>query len=480
MKTKQVKNLVHLVAVVSIALVLVATTAGGSVSAMQPMLNAADVGYVDFSYGVDVQGEPTADNPESKLWYNDGLWWSVMFDDATNQYAIYKLNWATQTWTKTATTGEIDSRDDTADMDPNVDVRFDALWDGTKLYLASHIQKENPSNVNTSGSVNWGRVYRYSYNTGTDTYSLDAGFPATNVSRAKTGSLVLDKDSVSRLWVTYVSRQPTSDPADVEPYHVYVNYTSTPGTDTGWAGTFNLSTVDATAATVTQDDVSSVVTYGTKIGFMWSNQLTGNFYYAEIDAGDNPATASNWTIVPVLAGTFVADDHIKLLANDGGEVFAAVKTSNGIGVIARETNGTFSYHVFTNGDGNNDTHPTLALNETTNTLYVFAVSSEAGGLICVNSTTVPTNLADMDFVEKSCGTGAGAADSFIENALYPNISNPTTTKHPFTTASGLVVLAADDDNGKRYLHNVIGGGVIDPPPPPDEIENPVYVPMIRR
>ncbi|MHB8114188.1 MAG: hypothetical protein ACYDHA_12110, partial [Bellilinea sp.] len=35
-----------------------------------------DVGYKDFGYGTAVA--PTADKPQSKLWYHDGFWWGVL------------------------------------------------------------------------------------------------------------------------------------------------------------------------------------------------------------------------------------------------------------------------------------------------------------------------------------------------------------------------------------------------------------------
>ena len=58
-------------------------------------------GYLDFSYGATVLNEPTAEKPESKLWWNDGFWWGSLYNDAAGEYRIYRLIWGTQTWEDT-------------------------------------------------------------------------------------------------------------------------------------------------------------------------------------------------------------------------------------------------------------------------------------------------------------------------------------------------------------------------------------------
>ena len=53
------------------------------------------IGFADFDSGAaaGTKGDTTADKPQSKLWWNDGIWWAVMFSTADNKYQIYKLNW---------------------------------------------------------------------------------------------------------------------------------------------------------------------------------------------------------------------------------------------------------------------------------------------------------------------------------------------------------------------------------------------------
>ena len=50
---------------------------------------AADVGHQDFA----ATGEAiTGSKPESKLWYNDGIWWASMWSTSPAGYFIYRLN----------------------------------------------------------------------------------------------------------------------------------------------------------------------------------------------------------------------------------------------------------------------------------------------------------------------------------------------------------------------------------------------------
>src|SRR5512144_506687 len=86
-----------------------------------------DAGYQGASYA-GAGTAPTADKPQSKLWFNDGLWWADMFDTVSRTWHIWTLNRSTQTWTDTGV--RTDHRPST---------RGDTLWDGTHLYVAHHV-----------------------------------------------------------------------------------------------------------------------------------------------------------------------------------------------------------------------------------------------------------------------------------------------------------------------------------------------------
>src|SRR2546425_7530773 len=166
--------------------VLVLMLASVGVNAESPA-----VGSRDFSFGTTVTATPSGEKPESKLWFNDGVWWGSMFSTTTSTYHIYRFNPSTQSWTDTGT--QLDNRPST---------KADCLWDGSvqKLYVASHVFNTNGSV--TSSSSQWGRVYRYSYHSGTQSYTLDSGFPVT-VNKGNSETMIIAKDTTGMLWVTF-------------------------------------------------------------------------------------------------------------------------------------------------------------------------------------------------------------------------------------------------------------------------------------
>jgi hypothetical protein len=90
-------------------------------------LAASNVGYRDFSFAASgVGGAATPMMAQSKLWFNDGLWWGVLFDRSSEEYHIYRSEWASQSWNDTGTL-----------LDERNFSKADALWDGDYLYVVS-------------------------------------------------------------------------------------------------------------------------------------------------------------------------------------------------------------------------------------------------------------------------------------------------------------------------------------------------------
>src|SRR5215213_5492998 len=68
---------------------LTAAIAATLALALVPAAQAADVGFVDGSYGFT--SAPTGMKPQSKLWYtSDGIWWGLMYNGFTGQLEIYR------------------------------------------------------------------------------------------------------------------------------------------------------------------------------------------------------------------------------------------------------------------------------------------------------------------------------------------------------------------------------------------------------
>ena len=92
-----------------------------------PASAAGDVGFVGPSYvGTTQPNAPTAEKPQSKLWFAQGKWWGALWDTTANDYHVFGYDWATNAWTDTGTVLETRTR-----------VDMDTLWDGTHLYVLS-------------------------------------------------------------------------------------------------------------------------------------------------------------------------------------------------------------------------------------------------------------------------------------------------------------------------------------------------------
>ncbi len=405
-----------------LATVVVAATLGMPSAAA--LAAPGDVGFVGPVY--TGASNPTEHKPESKLWFNDGSWWGSLYDSVAKKYMIHRLDAATQSWQKTGVL-----------IDNRASSHSDALWDGTKLYIASHSYSSTPA-------VGFpARLYRYSYDSGSKTYSLDPGFPVT-INDYKTETLVIAKDGTGTLWATWT-----------EGNKVWVNRTV--GSDLTW-GTPFVPAING-ASNLKADDISSIIAFGPgKIGLMWSNQNAPAMYFAVHADG---AADTAWTGETALSGAKSADDHInmKSIESDGsGRVFAITKTSQTtstaaiITVLSRTSSGSWSDHpVWRVSDGT--TRPILLIDAEHQELRAFATAPDSGGIVY-------TKRSPLNGISFPLGKG----DIFIRDAAVDGLNNPTTTKQNVSSATGLVVLAAQNVN-KTYWHNVdpLGGG--GPPPP---------------
>ena len=363
---------------------------------------------------------PTGEKPESKLWFNDGIWWASLFSSGPQEFHIHRLNWATQTWIDTGVL--IDARN-SADAD--------ALWDGTKLYIVTVMP-------NTTSSGDQAELRRFSYNASTDTYTLDSAFPATIVSGVAMETIVLAKDTTGKLWVTYTNLN-----------SVWVAHTTT--NDSTWGAPYTINVPDST--NLTADDISSIVAFDSKIGIMWGNQtqVIHQYYFAtHVDgAGD-----FDWQSSVALAGNGLemADDHINLKALSGdpaGRVFAAVKTSlNGSNdplmvLLVLRPDGTWANYTFGTA-GQNHTRPIVEIDQQNRNLYYFAAHP------CCSGGTIYYKQTSLDTLAFPTGLGT----SLMQSASDVCINNVSSTKQNLTNATDLVVIAGADCT-HSYFHNKI-------------------------
>lgn len=372
---------------------------------------------VGFAYPETLSHPPTADESQSKLWFNGGSWWGVLIEPTTRSLHLYRLEGDTQTWIDTGVL--IDERRDT---------RADALWDGRHLYVATGGSQP----ILSLGA----RLTRYSFDPDSRTYSLDPGFPMQLTERGAQ-RLSITKDTRDVLWATYIIDG-----------QIWVSHTA--GDDASWAPAYPLPG----DGRPTQTDVIATVAYGDSVGVFWASKPVGAIQFTSHVAGEPPDAWSTTTAVP--GGQALADDHISARSLDGPDgptVFAVVKTSFDLLPDSDSTeaqllllelrpDGEWRSHVYGRLQDHH-TRPLLLIDEERRELYIFAVSPFGGGTVYYKRTSA-------DEIILTHGKGA----PFLQLPDRPEITSPTSTKQNVDSASGLLVLAADDDTN-HYVHGAL-------------------------
>ena len=172
------------------AALLVSVVGVSAAEAAVPQVGTQDYSFASATHQPTA---PTGEKPQSKLWFNDGYWYGSMWSVAKSSYDIQRFDPAINGWVDTGIV-----------IDPRDKSQADMLWDGTHLYALSNVHQSAPSG---DFSV---RLYRFSYNTTTRTYSLDAGFPVnvfTPVTSDDLETTAIDKDSTGKLWATFTRVQ---------------------------------------------------------------------------------------------------------------------------------------------------------------------------------------------------------------------------------------------------------------------------------
>ncbi len=396
-----------------------------------------DVGYEGPSHVGT--GTPTGTKrAESVLWFNDGTWWANMWDTSTNDFYIYSWRTSDMTWVRT-----------NARVDTRANTHVDVLWDGSKLYVASHTFV-NDGVAAVSGFPSY--LYRYSYSNGT--YTLDAGYPAT-INNMKTETLTIDKDSTGVLWATWMQDN-----------QIYVNH-SNPNDQRTWSTPRPLPG----ASPVSIDDTSSVIAYSGAIGVMWSSQEAaapdGVYFAIHRDGAPDTAWSAPITAFQEPQGS---DDHMNLkwLDASGGQVYAAVKTSFTSGdrallqlLVFDVATGKWRPPYTIAAQSECPNRVTLLIDEAKGLLRTFAtypgpdgVCSTSGGAIYEKSSP----LGNISFpADKGNPVILDASDQVVHNA--------TSTKQNIRAGMGVVVLA-DNNRTSRYwtFYEPPGGSA---PPPAD-------------
>ena len=461
MHRTKVRHLVPQALALTMALFLGLIAVGSNAQA------ADNYGYQSISYS-GVTNPPTADKPQSKMWWNDGSWWADMWTTGTG-WQIYRLDRATKTWVSTGVTN-----------DNRSNASSDTLWDGNKLYIASHVvtvSGDGSPKASLSGQP--AKLYRYSYASGK--YTLDAGFP-TNINNNSSESMTIDKDTTGVVWATWTQVSGSSTSGFTS--RVYVN-SSAPGGAT-WGTPFVLPVADPNPA---PDDISAIVAFGSnKIGVMWSDAPAGTVYWATRTDGTSPTAASSWKVQSAIQGKGQADDHVNvktLLADSAGRVYAAVKTSLNDSssdktlpqlqlLVFKPGTGSFTKStIATVGDC--VSRPQILLDTANNKVRAFYTAPSTSVSGCAYSGvsgSIYEKTASMD--DPVFGSGRGTP--VIQDGASANMNNVTTTKQGINASTGVVVLASNNVTKRYWFSDRPLGTAPAPSPSPTPTPTPTPTP----
>lgn len=431
----------------AVAMVLAASILGLPGTALaDPVYGTQSIAYSGVS------NPPTSDKPQSKLWWNDGSWWADVWKSGTG-WSIYRLDRASNSWVDTGVVN--DTRGSTL---------ADTMWDGSHLYIASHVVTiTGDGTPKPSLSNSPAKLYRYSYAGGK--YTLDSGFPTT-ITNNSSESMTIDKDTTGRVWATWtqVAGNSTSGYTNT----VYMNAATNSGAS--WGTPFVLPVSNPNPA---PDDISAVVAFGNgQVGVMWSDHKADTVWWATHK--DSDAANSSWKLQPALRGNGQSDDHLNLKtlqADTTGRVFAAVKTSlNDISsdktlpqlilLVFKPGTGAFTQSTIAK-TGDCVSRPQIILDTQNNLVRAFHTAPPTSVSGCAYSGvagSIYEKTASMD----NPVFGSGRGTPIMQAASSSNINDVTTSKQSVNNTTGLVVMASDNVAKRYWFSDRSLGGT--PPP----------------
>jgi hypothetical protein len=375
----------------TIRVAVTASNGGGAATASSaPRATVLAAGYRDSSTsGAGVA--PSGSKPESKLWWNDGTWWADMWSPSSSSFHIFKLNLSTQTWTDTG-----------VQLDNRAGTRADTLWDGTHLYVASHVFATCGCSQSASGNPS--RLYRFSYSAATKQYTLNSGFPVS-INNTQTETLVIDKDSTGTLWATWAQGN-------------QVMVSRTVGGD------------DHTLA-----DPLRAAEHG-RVEPLYRRHLVARRVRREQDRShvEQPERLRDVLRVPPrrrrpleLGGK--SGDHVAALRRRPHQPEVTPSRRQRARLRRDEDVAQRSRAA----EPCRPARPILLIDRTNSMLHIFASSNENGG----------TTLEKTSPIGRP-GFINGLGTVFINDAASPNLNNATSTKQNVDASTGIVVLATND------------------------------------
>jgi PKD repeat protein len=389
---------------------------------------AQSIGFQGASHA-GARAWPSGYAPEKKLWFQGGNWFGVLWHEASLSWRIFRLDTFAQTWVDTGTSVSSSSTRS-----------FDALADGTKLYLGAHVY----SVPSAPGAGAGGQVLRYSYNATTRTYALDAGFPVT-INDARSESLGLARDSAGTLWATW-----TADG------NVFETHTLG-GDDASWSAPALLPFTSATG--LDPEDVSAAVAFDGKVALLWTDRVAGEIGCVVRADTDAPTT---WLLENALSAPGAVSDTLDV-ATSAGRLYVATTTPAGaLRLVRRDVGlagiGSWSLHTVTDA-ATGLSQPIVLVDETQQLLRVFATGASPTGGSALGGGVIYEKSAPL----ATLAFGPGKGSVVLQDGQNAAMGRASSTRQPLNATSGLVVVASNELS-QRGWHEFTSLGT--PPPAP--------------
>ena len=217
--------------------------------------------YPDGPFEATLTREPTAAASQAKLWFNDGAWWAILREPASQEIRIARLDWPTQHWVDTGTL-----------VDERLRVATDVVWDGAHLLVLSAGDRPTESQAV--------RLSRFHYDKPTGRYVIDPDFPIALTASGVAGPAIV-RDSKGVLWMAYLDQGV-----------VVVRHTVSGDLDWTARAVLPADGADGTARTV------ALAADGTRVAVVWSRVGEATLRAAvHLDTAAADAWTSSATVV---------------------------------------------------------------------------------------------------------------------------------------------------------------------------------------
>ena len=373
----------------------------------------------------------------SQMWRtDDNVWWGA-FSNNTDGIYFYKRSTPTS-WVQ----------------GPLIDANFvaglfvagapDTLWTGTNLFVL--VQE----------STTLAKLYKYTYTSATQTFTIVSGFPVnlpltgvgTSSSGKTYGTLAIEQDSTGKLWAAYTGAGLGGDGT------VRV-ISSTSADHRTWDTT---GVVLETGISTLKTEGSTIVRFGNKIGVGWSNLNTNEDGFRFHTDGDPAATWSTKEVIDSGLGPEgtggVSAKQMTMKAHPDGRIFLVADDNDGLNnhlhLYIRSIAGVWGNKTLVVNDFNAmPSKPVLLLDTDNSTVHVIYKD----GALTTNGLSGQTFITQSSMTNPAFNPPCLFIDTSDDSVL--STSNPTSTKQTVNAVSDFMVAVSTGKTGNRILVNSV-------------------------